>query len=54
MDKIKEMKEAMKAVKKACKKFDFCIDCPFEKYCHTGCEDEDFLMPENWEIKEND
>ena len=52
MDKIKEMKEAMKAVKKACKKFDFCIDCPFETYCHT--EDEDFLMPENWEIKEEE
>lgn len=52
MDGIKEMKEAMKAIKKACKKFDFCIDCPFEKYCLDRAEG--FPFPETWEIEEDD
>lgn len=54
MDKIKEMKEAMKAIKKACKKFDFCNECPFKIYCFAGYEDEDFLMPERWNIDEKE
>ena len=46
MNREDEMKEAMKAIKKACKKFDFCIDCPFEKYCRADYRDEDFPIPE--------
>ena len=54
MNREDEMKEAMKAIKKACKKFDCCIDCPFEKYCRADYRDEDFPIPERWEIEENE
>lgn len=55
MDGIKEMKEAMKAIKKACEKFNDCTKCPFGKYCQADYWDGGYFpMPENWEIEEDD
>ena len=51
---IDEMKEAMKAIQRACEKNDEwnrCCECPFTEYC-SAIEHEDLGEPITWEIED--